>query len=380
MEPRVRFEAFGGILGLDEPPALVFVDRAYLRELGHAESPLWQQARTHLTAPTEVHFNLTRRCTLACRHCTSQSGPGASAELSNEQARRALQVMSGMGVFHVAFGGGELFLRSDAIELASHARQLGMVPNATTNGHCMTAELARACTVFGQVNVSLDGVGPRYGILRGAGEFQAADRALRQLVQAGVRTGINCVLTRDNFDDLQEVVAYADGLGLHEVLLLRLKPSGRARQLYHQHALTAEQGRALMPSLKRLSKRFRTPLQTDCSFVPHLCAHRPSKRAMAMLGVEGCSGGDMLLGVDAEGALNACSHHGQWVGHVSALPSLWDTHEHFRTFRQRRVQDPRCLSCRYLNLCRGGCPLFSEFLTGDFNAADPECPVLQRGA
>ncbi|MBI5533995.1 MAG: radical SAM protein [Deltaproteobacteria bacterium] len=379
MESRVRYESFGGIIGLTEPPALVFVDQQYMRELGHDESPLWQRPRSHLTAPTEVHFNLTRRCMLSCRHCTSSATSHEAAEMTGAQAREGIDALAAMGVFHIAFGGGELFLRDDAIELARHARQRGLVPNATTNGHRMSEALARQCRVFGQVNVSVDGVGDSYGLVRGSGDFAHADQALRWLTGAGVCTGINCVVSRLNFDRIEEVVAYADRLGLKEVLLLRIKPSGRATRAYPSLALTAEQGRAFYPMLKKLAKRYRPTLQIDCSLVPHICAHRPSKKAMQALGVEGCGGGDMLLGVNADGAMNACSHYPQWFGQVSALAEVWDDHAHFRQFRERKVTDPRCQACGYFSLCRGGCPLFSEFLAGDFHAPDPECPVLLAG-
>lgn len=376
MDRKVRYESFGGIVGLSNPPALVFVDQQYMRELGFPGSPLWSGPSTHLSAPTEVHFNVTRRCQLQCRHCTSASSPQAAEGLSTDALRHAIDTLAEMGVFHIAFGGGEVFLRDDAIELAHYARSRGIVPNATTNGHCMSESLAVACRVFGQVNVSLDGIGADYGAVRGSGDFEHADRALRQLVAAGVPTGVNCVVSRRNFDTFDRVVAHAQRLKLVEVLLLRVKPSGRAASVYPTLALDAQQGREFFPRVERLARRHRINLQADCSFVPHICHHRPSKKAMRFLAVEGCGGGDMLLGVNADGALNACSHSDQWFGKVDELPLLWGAHPHFHQFRNRRVSDPRCVGCGYFELCRGGCPLFAEFLTGDFNAPDPECPAI----
>jgi radical SAM protein with 4Fe4S-binding SPASM domain len=371
---RARYEAFGGIVQLEDPVALAFVDRAMMRELGYGPSPLWQRSTRVLSAPVEVHFNVTSRCSLSCRHCTADAGDGA--ELGTTAVKQALDVLADAGVFHVAFGGGELFLRDDALELAAHARARGMVPNATTNGHSLTEPLARRCTVFGQVNVSLDGVGERYRALRGSGSFEQADRALRWLVRAGVSTGINCVASRPTFDHLEEVVAYAHRRGASEVLFLRVKPSGRARSIYHELKLTPAQGRGLLPLLRRLARRYRPRLQLDCSLVPHICSHRPSRRAMEMLGIEGCGAGNLLLGVRADGRINGCSHHPASLGDVRDLPALWATHPHFRSLRERRVTDPTCRGCRYFAVCGGGCPLFSEFLLGDPGAPDPECPVL----
>ena len=300
----VRFERFGGIIGLREPPALVYVNRGYMRRLGYADSPLWHGAPAHLSAPTEVHFSLTNACPLGCRHCTADSGRTLAGELSAEQAKRAIDVLAGMKVFHIAFGGGELFTRPDAIELAEYALSRGIVPNATTNGLYVTPEVAKACHIFGQINVSLDGIGDDYGVIRGVDNFAAADRALRLLTEAGVSTGINCVVNRENFARLPRIMAHAQELGLREVLFLRLKPSGRARAIYGRYRLTHEQNKGLFPLLLRLAKEYKPLVQVDCSFTPMLCYHRPAKKLLNLLGIAGCEGGNILLGMRPDGAVN----------------------------------------------------------------------------
>jgi radical SAM protein with 4Fe4S-binding SPASM domain len=373
--PRMRFEQFGGIIQIDEPPALVFADRELVGRLGFGESPLWRRRQDHLSAPVEAHFNVTRRCMLACQHCTTASRH-RGRELSTGQARRAIGVLAKAGVFHVAFGGGEPFGRSDIFALARYARECGLVPNATTSGQVMTPKMARQCRVFGQVNVSIDGLGEAYRAVRRSGSFAPADRALRMLLDAGVVAGINCVVSQVNFTAVEEIADYAEAIGANELLLLRLKPSGRARQVYHSLKLTPAQARDFYPLLMRLSSCRRVNLQIDCSWVPFVCAHHPSKRLMKLLGVERCGGGDLLLGITPEGRINGCSHHPEAAGQIEQLMSLWERHPHFRAFRGRNVTQAACAACTYFSTCGGGCPLFSLFINGDFNGPDPECPRL----
>lgn len=274
----VRYEPFGGIIGLRDPPALVYVDRKYMKNLGYTDSPLWHRRQAYLSAPTEVHFNITNSCPLNCRHCTSNSGDLLERELSLDQIKQAIDILAEMRVFHIAFGGGELFARPDAIEIAEYAVTKGIVPNATSNGYYMTEALAQKCRLFGQINISLDGIGEKYGIVRGTDNFDKADAALKMLVAAGVNTGINCMATKANFDTLEEVVAYAEQLGLKEVLFLRLKPSGRALQIYREYKLTQEQNIEFFPFLMRMARQYRPLLQVDCSFIPNICYHRPSRK------------------------------------------------------------------------------------------------------
>ena len=379
-ERTIRYEHFGGIIGLREPPALVFVNRRFMKRLGYLDSPLWHGAPAHLSAPTEVHFSVTNVCPLGCRHCTADSGPAMAGELSTAEAKRAIDVLAGMKVFHMAFGGGELFTRPDAIELAEYALARGIVPNATTNGLYITPELAKACRIFGQINVSLDGIGQDYASIRGVDNFAAADRALRLLVAAGVSTGINCLVNRENYERLPQVAAYAHELGLREVLFLRLKPSGRAKAVYGRYRLTREQNRGLFPLLLRLAKEYKPLIQVDCSFTPMICYHRPAKKLLNLLGLAGCEGGNVLLGMRPDGAVNACSHFPEYIADIFDLPRLWQEHEQFRRFRERRPAAAACRRCRYGSICRGGCPLFYLFLTGDFARPDPECPlIVERG-
>ena len=143
-EMKYRFESFGGVLALNEPPMLVHVDRDFMRSLGHRHSPLWDGGETLLlSAPLEVHFSVTNACSQKCGHCYMDSGEKDTGEMSADDFRKSVDVLAGMGVFHMALGGGEALERPDFFELASYVRERGMVPNLTTNGHLMTREIAR---------------------------------------------------------------------------------------------------------------------------------------------------------------------------------------------------------------------------------------------
>jgi len=220
---RFRYESFGGIVALDDPPLLAYVDRALARRMGYPDHSSWQGAEdleAPLSAPTEIHMLLTGRCPARCGYCYADSGPDASPGLELSQVKVTLEALARLNVFHVALGGGESLLREDIFVVARHARALGLTPNLTTSGMMMTQEIAAKCTIFGQVNVSMDGLGAIHRKSRGDTSFKGADRALRLLLKAGVATGINTVLTRASFEGLDGLVAYAAELGANEVELL----------------------------------------------------------------------------------------------------------------------------------------------------------------
>lgn len=394
-----RLESFGAIFQMARPRALVFTDRAWARrQLGLTSEPaLWARPSADgalgaevLSAPLEAHLQLTNRCGAGCRGCYTGASPhGAPGEWGLVEWKRALDELARCGVFHVALGGGESATLPYLGELAEHALALGLVPNLTTSGLEGLSALLPICDRFGQINVSLDGLGPVYRAVRGFDGFAAADRAVRALRERKREVGINVVVTRKNYDHLDELFAYARRLRLSEVELLRYKPAGRGATSYEELRCTDEQHRGFLPLLGRAARRHRVRLKVDCSYTPMLAHHQPEPTLLAQLVVYGCTGGDFLIGAKPGGQLTACSFAAPPPPLAGARPRVdelgayWGAPEAFAPFRQWRDAAEPCRSCRYLELCRGGCRVVAAH-RGDAAEPDPECPRVvdfrKRGA
>ena len=375
-----RYENFGGIISSQNPPFLAYVDRDYMRQLGLEESALWDTTDESiglLSGPTEVHFAITNRCSAGCDHCYMEAGQADDDEMNTDAFKKALDVLVGMKVFHVALGGGDALERDDLFEIAAYARDNGIVPNLTISGINLTEEIAKKMHVFGQVNVSVDGLGSNYAIFRGKDMFGHADKALDMLTGAGVSAGINCVLGRDNFDMLEELFAYAADKSLSEIEFLRLKPSGRGRQLYMQHRTTYVQNTALTPKLAELSEKYGLTAKIDCSFVPMLCYHHPPREVLESMATYGCQAGNVLLGVRSNGSVSGCSFLPNSGLSIFDLPENYGKAQHFDTFRDWPSGAPRpCCDCDYLDICKGGCHGVAHFISGSYEMPDPDCPFV----
>lgn len=381
----IRYESFGGIIATEDPPALTFADRDYVRGLTGEDPPIWVKKDSgRLSAPVEAHYAVTRSCTLGCPGCymASVAGAdrGAAGTESFEGAKKIIDQLAGMGVFHVALGGGESFLLPWFTELARHARARGMVPNVTTSGLAFDEEKFDECRVFGQVNVSLDGIGGMYAHTRPGGSFEAADGALIKLGEKGIRRGINCVITRENFDSLESIVAYARNLGLADIEFLRYKPAGRGRERYLDMRLTSAQARALLPLMKKLCRKYRVGIKLDCSFTPFICHHRPPKKLLEFFAIMGCDAGNWLIGVSPAGMVSPCSFVEGEEFDVGKLGEKWGEDDTFSLYRNwDRETKTACARCDYLSICRGGCHAVAKFVTGSLLEPDPECPFIRGG-
>jgi radical SAM protein with 4Fe4S-binding SPASM domain len=379
-----RYERFGGIVQLERPRALVLVDRDRARHLGYTDERAWSDPESPsllnevLSGPLEAHLQLTNRCSAGCVGCYTGATPeGAAHEYGEADWRRTIDALAARGVFHLALGGGESALLPWLGALARYARGKGLVPNLTTSGLYGQAELARLvewAPLFGQINVSIDGVGEDYAKVRGFDGFGRADEAVQALRRASRHVGINCVVTRDSFDGLPALFAYARRRRLREIELLRFKPSGRGSRVYEERRCTDAQHRALLPTVLGLARRRRLRVRLDCSYTPMVTHHRVAPALMRWLAIYGCAGGDLLVGAKASGALTACSFAPPVEAQVDGIGDYWERADAFGPFRRwRSAAAEPCRSCDYLALCRGGCRVVSGH-AGDPSAPDPECP------
>ncbi len=389
---RSRLERFGAILQTSVPRALVFVDRDYARRTlaVSTEPAIWGAPEPTLTAgvlsaPLEAHLQLTNRCGAGCKGCYTGASPqGMPGEWGFDEWRRAIDALADLGVFHVALGGGESAVLPWLGELATYTRSRGILPNLTTSGLEGLADLLPIADRFGQINVSIDGLGPTYAAVRGFDGFARADAAVQALRAVKREIGINVVVTRQNFAELDGLFAYAAARRLSEIELLRFKPSGRGARAYAELRCTDAQHDAFLPTILAATRRHAVRVKVDCSYTPMLAHHRPGPALLAELAVSGCAGGDYLVGAKAGGQLTACSFAPPPVGdarpRVDGIAEYWTTDGAFGAFRDWRAAREPCASCEYLPVCRGGCRVVSAHVAHDLTAPDPECPRVRAHA
>ena len=130
----------------------------------------------------------------------------------------------------------------------------------------------------------MDGLGDAYAAVRGFDGFARADGALQRLRAVKREIGINVVVTRHNFDQIDALFGYARRRRLNEVELLRFKPAGRGTSAFATLTCTDAQHRALLPSLLAASRRHRLRARVDCSYTPDARPPRARSGAAAAAG------------------------------------------------------------------------------------------------
>ncbi len=381
--PAVRNDGDGGVVHHHDTGTRIHVTAEAIADLAQQGLPVRSPStEPGPPPPTEVHLSMTGRCPVACSGCYLGAGP-QHAPPDPSDLHGVLDDLASRGVLQVALGGGEAIGRLDVIGLGRAARRRGMVPNLTTSGFGVTPGFARqAAEVFGQVNVSVDGLADTYTEVRGWSGAERALAAVERLVAAGVRTGVNTVLSRPLLEVDHRLEALGTVLrdaGVSEWQWLRFKPTGRGEQAWHQLAPSPDHLDALWSRSEPLLTQL-TPMQLrwDCALIPFLTESGASAELAWMLGVRGCPGADSLAARDHTGRWSACSFS-RASAKTSSMATFWSSDPEAVSWRDRAAQPPEpCASCAWQSVCRGGCRIVAAHLAGDALAPDPQCPRVRR--
>jgi mycofactocin radical SAM maturase len=349
---------------------------SFVRRRSQARRALVEEFARGLAAPICLTWELTYACNLACVHCLSSSGRRDPLELSTDECKDVIDELERMRVFYVNIGGGEPTVRRDFWELVEYATAHHVGVKFSTNGSRITEDRARwlAASDYVDVQVSLDGATPAVNDrVRGTGSFDTAVTALARLHAAGMRNPkLSVVITRENVSQLDTFEALAATYGA-QLRITRLRPSGRAVDVWDELHPTPEQQRELYRWLRRRGER----VLTGDSFF-HL-----SPLGGPLPGLNLCGAGRVVCLIDPVGDVYACPfaiHDAFLAGNVRAAGSFAEVWRASPLFEQLRRPDTSgaCVSCGFFDSCRGGC-MAAKFFTGlPLDGPDPEC-VLGHG-
>ena len=334
--------------------------------------------------PRLIAWEVTRRCTMKCRHCRGASlDVPYEDELTTGECETFLDRLAAWAKPIVIFTGGEALLRPDIFALVERAHGHGMRCALATCGGPVDDATARRIQEAGvaRVSISVDGsTAASHDDFRGVdGAFEAALSAARRLTAAGVEFQVNTTVTRHNREELPEILALARTLGAAAFDAFLLVPTGRGRELAAAE-LSPEEYEETLGWLA--DQRDGAGLAVRVTCAPHF--HRilrqrgASRRGPHGLDAEtrGCLGGKSFVFVSHRGIVQICGFLDVPAGDLREadldLRTLWEGSPFLAEIRNVNGYGGRCGVCGYRKLC-GGCRARAYALTGDYLAEEPFC-------
>ncbi|MBN1247393.1 MAG: radical SAM protein [Anaerolineae bacterium] len=336
-----------------------------------------------LSAPETVHLAITARCNLSCPGCyVPHPGAGAGPELTVAELRGLIAQWAHMRVFQLAVGGGEPLLYEGLFDVLAYARERSIVPNLTTNGTLLDADVIRRLERAGvaRVNLSWNDILSRSkdGPDDGARERdRSVTRALRALLDSTLQVGVNLLVTPALLSRLPRTLARLQTLGVRRVTILRPKPPAIFSEAVTAWYSANRLCRADLLRLRAILNSWRGILQleVDSALVSLMGDADPA--LLRWRGVHGCVAGRRICTVWPDGRVTPCSFLADLdAGNVRQAPfaELWQRGENWGVLRDptARLQGS-CADCDVALQC-GGARCVARRERGDLLAGDAECP------
>jgi radical SAM protein with 4Fe4S-binding SPASM domain len=190
-----------------------------------------------LKAPEVLTLMITRACNLNCPHCLLSCGNIDADPVPVEPVIKIVDEFSDLGGRALVVTGGEPLSHPEWVDILSHACGTGLNEvSLQTNGVMVTGKDIDKLKTLPQdkltIQVSIDGATPGVNdLIRGDGNFEAAIRALKLFMEAGMGERVKIAFTemKHNFHEIPEMLELADALGIGQFISGTLVKGGRAK-------------------------------------------------------------------------------------------------------------------------------------------------------
>ncbi|MGV8118494.1 MAG: radical SAM protein [Candidatus Xenobiia bacterium LiM19] len=314
--------------------------------------------------PSRIYVDVTNACPLRCLHCCSGSGESYQDELTLAEIKGIVEQTAEMSIKNIVFSGGEPMLRADLFDILEYTRSKDLAITLLTSGVLIDRNAARSIAGLGiRVKISIDGVTDvSHDFLRGEGCFERTVEALMLLRSARVENrSVHFTAHRMNFDDMMKLPDFLPSVGIRNIVVGTIKPSGRARE--HEPLLIPS---VLYPYFKQKVNEL-----SRCSSI--------TIQTFTDRGWEGfgCPATCNKFGITAYGRATTCVFfEDRFLGGSIREHSLRELWEQYQAQDSMFIPNDHCSECPALPASGGGCRVRALHQYGDINERDPYCCAL----
>jgi AdoMet-dependent heme synthase len=338
--------------------------------------------------PRIISWNTTIKCNLKCGHCyINAQETGDKTELNTSQGKRLIDQISEFGRVILVLSGGEPLLRKDIFELAAYSAKKGVITTLGTNGTLIDNQAAKNLFDAGvrKVAISIDSSAPKiHDELRGVkGAWKKAVDGVNSCIGKSVGVQFNVTMTRQNYSDLDAILNLAEGLGVENVHLFFLVPTGRGKNLLDISPAMYED------ILRKVLSYPQGSVAVKPTCAPQFMRIAKEMNADTTRWSRGCIAGISYCRILPDGAVTPCPYLPVKIGNIQQVPlrEIWEKSEILSSLRDFSRLKGKCGVCEHQKIC-GGCRARAYGITrycgggglngqdtgaGDFLAEDPWC-------
>lgn len=332
--------------------------------------------------PVHPVWEVTARCNLTCAHCHARAGESECPdELTTEEGKkRVIDPLAQVDDFKsLVFSGGEPLVREDIFELIAHAKMRGFYPIIATNATLITPTVAEQLKKAGTLGIaaSIDSLKDEVhdAFRKKEGALKLAKEGIANAEAEGMYIQINITASKINKDELPEIIAFADDLRAHVILLYQFIPSGRGQES-SELELSVEEFREEILKAGAMQKNLH-PVIAPVGLPEYWALHNVQKNGGRTSDIlRGCICGNGMFYIKPNGDVWPCAFVPMSGGNLKEVTpaDIWRDSELFKGLRDRRNLKGICNACSQREMC-GGCRARALALTGDLFAEDSKCSL-----
>lgn len=356
--------------------------------------------------PFIVIWELTRACQLKCLHCRAEAQYRRDPrELSFEEGKALIDQIYEMNNPMLVFTGGDPLMREDVFDIAAYAVGKGvrvsMTPSATPN---VTKEAIEKAKDVGLSRWAFSLDGPTAEIhdhFRGtAGSFDLTMERIKYLHELEIPIQINTVISRYNYDYLDEMAKLIEELDCVLWSVFFLVPTGRGQE---KDMITPAEHEKVFIWLYDLSKKVKFDIKTTAAqHYRRVVIQNKMREAkeqpediqyLDALTQQGLTGsidglGRAPKGVNDGNGFVFISHIGDVypsgllpvkAGNVRETPlaEIYRESPIFKSLRNPDEYKGKCGQCEFRHVC-GGSRSRAYAMTGDYLESEPFCVYIPK--
>ena len=359
--------------------------------------------------PHVISWNLTKACNLLCTHCylladnvqpTDQSdanlpdtahsqdtpnfnqvqcgSASAADELGTDKALKVIDEIAELNPnLILILTGGEPLLRKDIFDLSRHAAGKGMMVLLGTNACLIDDEMARKLkdNGFSGIGISLDSVHPEiHDSIRGAkGSWEKAVEGMKACRRNGLEIQIQSTVFKKNYDEIPELVAFANEMGARVFNLFFLVCTGRGQDITD---ITSEQYEDALKQIYKLHSQYEGKMLVSAKCAPHyrrIAYEMNPESALVKYYSGGCPAGTNYCRITPEGNVTPCPYMDTSCGSLlkKSFADIWNNSDILNELRTADLKG-RCGECEFESMCKG-CRARALVTTGDQMEEDSWC-------
>jgi Fe-coproporphyrin III synthase len=344
----------------------------------------WQQYRK---APNpyvrSVHWSITGRCNLKCRHCYIESPDRRYGELPLPDILRIIGQFAEANVHEVRLTGGEPFWRRDLPDImAALAEKQINVAQIYSNGVLINREVLHCLKEIGfspKIQISFDGCGTHDAMRGVVGTETSTLQAVRLLREHAFPVTIATNIDRDNIGSLSETYSLMKGL---DVQFWRVAPPlGIGNWRRSATGLSAEE---ILSACAPVIARWQEDRRPFRLAMPGFDSSDENEvRDRYKSDSYDCVNSRLIPSLLPDGTMLPCPVYKDTVVYgqmpnllTEPFSEIW-SESMLRSIIDTKKSDvlahnAECAACAHFKRCGGGCRALAALATGNLMSVDPQ--------